>query len=66
MKLLFSRDGFTWRLLRTLWPFGGGEATLQTGPMVLVLAFHCSFQITVACAGYSALAALEVDAQGQV
>lgn len=24
MKMLFSQDGFTWKLLRTLWPFAGG------------------------------------------
>jgi hypothetical protein len=28
MKLLFSPDGFTWRLLETLWPFDGGYSTL--------------------------------------
>eukprot|EP01048_Picozoa_sp_COSAG05_P018756 COSAG05_NODE_2802_length_2625_cov_1.594616_2_plen_229_part_00 len=39
MKLLFSKDGFSWRLLQTLWPFAGG---------------------------YSALASLEVDPDGQV
>ena len=27
MKLLFSKDGITWRLLKTLWPFDGGYST---------------------------------------
>jgi len=33
MKLLYSKDGFTWRLLRTLWPFDGGYST--TAPLEL-------------------------------
>jgi len=33
MKLLFSKDGFTWRLLSTLWPFDGGYST--TAPLEL-------------------------------
>lgn len=28
MKMLYSRDGFTWKLLRTLWPFAGGYSAL--------------------------------------
>lgn len=28
MKLLFSSNGFDWRLLETLWPFDGGYSTL--------------------------------------
>jgi hypothetical protein len=28
MKLLFSSNGFDWRLLETLWPLDGGYSTL--------------------------------------
>ena len=28
MKMLHSRDGFTWTLLRSLWPLAGGYSAL--------------------------------------
>ena len=58
MKLLYSRDGFDWRLLKTLWPFDGGYSTtapLEVAPDGSVVRFATFFEAGGLFSGRQAL-----------
>jgi hypothetical protein len=58
MKLLYSKDGFKWRLIETLWPFDGGYSTtapLEVAPDGSVVRFATFFEAGGLFSGRQAL-----------
>ena len=58
MKLLYSKDGFHWRLLETLWPFDGGYSTtaaVEVAPDGSVVRFATLFEAGGLFSGRQAL-----------